>query len=236
MHDSARHLNQTPERPDTPITPPAAVVTGTVDIEGAQLANPMVAVSRLLASEAEAFARVDGDDRRLNVEVAVPDLDPCTVEQAGRWIRWAVHNAGVRGTITIEPPTACTGEHVPSRRSAGAEQVVDDDVMAVIDEVGWPGQDLGLSERESQVVALVAGGLTNAEIGERLYLGSETVKTYLRAALMKLGCRNRVQGAAFVARSSAFALVSEEDDALEHEPLRDRVDAVASQLDGEPPI
>ena len=86
MHDSARHLNQTPERPDTRITPPVAVVTGTVDIEGAQLANPMVAVSRLLASEAAAFARVDGDDRRLNVEVAVADLDPCTVEQAGRWI------------------------------------------------------------------------------------------------------------------------------------------------------
>ena len=99
MHGAARHLSQTPERPETHITPPAAAVIGTVEIEGAQLANPVVAVSRLLASEAEAFARVDGDDRRLNIEVAVPDLDPDTVEHAARWIRWAVHNAGVRGQL-----------------------------------------------------------------------------------------------------------------------------------------
>ena len=121
MHGAGATPDQTPERPDTPITPPATAVTGTVDIEGAELANPVVAVSRPPRQRGEAFARVDGDDRRLNIEVAVPDLDPCTVEQAGRWIRWVVHNAGVRGTITIEPPTACTGEQVPSMRSAGAE-------------------------------------------------------------------------------------------------------------------
>jgi len=233
MYGAARHLNQTPERPDTPIRPPVAAVTGTVDIEGAQLANPVVAVSRLLASEAEAFARVDGDDRRLNIEVAVPDLDPSSVEHAARWIHWVVHNAGVRGTISVEPPDACTAAHVRSVSDADAEQVVDD-AMVVIDAVGWPGQELGLSERESQVVVLVADGLTNAEIGDRLYLGSETVKTYLRAALTKLGCRNRVQGAAFVARSSAFALVADEGEALEHEPFRDRVGAVQRRFDGEP--
>src|SRR6476620_1135280 len=199
MHGAARHLNQTPERPDTPIAPPAPAVTGTIEIDGAQLTNPVVAVSRLLASEAEAFARVDGDDRRLNIEVAVPDLDPCTVDHAVRWIRWVVHNAGVRGTMTVVAPA----------RSSGDGQVVDDGVAAVLDEVGWPGEELGLSERESQVLALLANGLTNAEIGDHLYLGSETVKTYVRAALMKLGCRNRVQAAAFVARSAAFARAGE---------------------------
>jgi DNA-binding NarL/FixJ family response regulator len=51
----------------------------------------------------------------------------------------------------------------------------------------------------------VAEGLTNAEIGSRLYLGAETVKTYLRQAFSKLGFRNRVQAATYVVRSASFA-------------------------------
>ena len=81
----------------------------------------------------------------------------------------------------------------------------------MLDELDWPGKDEGLSERESQVLALVAEGLTNAEIGARLYLGAETVKTYLRQACSKLGFRNRVQAATYVARSQSFARHHPED-------------------------
>ena len=54
------------------------------------------------------------------------------------------------------------------------------------------------------MVDLVADGLTNSEIGDRLYLSSETVKTHLRRAFTKLGCRNRAHAAAFVTRSPTF--------------------------------
>ncbi|MFK8025096.1 MAG: response regulator [Ilumatobacter sp.] len=58
-----------------------------------------------------------------------------------------------------------------------------------------------LSPREEEVVALVAAGLTNAEIGERLHLSLATVKTHVNSVLTKLGARNRVEVAAFAFRS-----------------------------------
>lgn len=50
-----------------------------------------------------------------------------------------------------------------------------------------------LSAREVDVLALVAMGCGNAEIGTRLNLGAETVKSYLRTASRKLGAANRVE-------------------------------------------
>lgn len=52
-----------------------------------------------------------------------------------------------------------------------------------------------LTEREAQVLALVARGLSNAEIGTRLYLGSGTIKDHVSTILAKLGVASRVQAA-----------------------------------------
>src|SRR5690606_30631124 len=51
----------------------------------------------------------------------------------------------------------------------------------------------GLTERELEIVRLVAAGRTNPEIAAELYIGEATVKTHLGSAQTKLGARNRVQ-------------------------------------------
>ena len=50
-----------------------------------------------------------------------------------------------------------------------------------------------LTEREREVLVLVAHGLTNDEIGERVFLSPLTVKTHANRAMAKLGARDRAQ-------------------------------------------
>jgi DNA-binding NarL/FixJ family response regulator len=50
-----------------------------------------------------------------------------------------------------------------------------------------------LTDREREVVALVARGLSNEEIGKRLYMSPATAKTHVNRAMVKLGARDRAQ-------------------------------------------
>jgi DNA-binding NarL/FixJ family response regulator len=55
-------------------------------------------------------------------------------------------------------------------------------------------QDLDiLTDREKEVVALVAGGLTNQEIADRLFISTNTAKTHVSRAMVKLGVHDRAQ-------------------------------------------
>lgn len=63
--------------------------------------------------------------------------------------------------------------------------------------------EAGLSGREEEVLTRMARGLSNSEIAAEMFLGVETVKTYVSSVLAKLGARDRTQ-AVIVAFESGF--------------------------------
>jgi DNA-binding NarL/FixJ family response regulator len=58
----------------------------------------------------------------------------------------------------------------------------------------------GLTGQERKILELIGEGLTNRQIGERMYLAEKTVKNYVSALFTKLGMERRTQAAAYAAR------------------------------------
>lgn len=68
----------------------------------------------------------------------------------------------------------------------------------------WPGARLGLSQRESEVLALLVAGLSNQAIAARLVVGMETVKSHIRAIYRKLSVGDRAGAVAVALREGIF--------------------------------
>ena len=57
----------------------------------------------------------------------------------------------------------------------------------------WPGRNEGLTDRESEVLALITQGLSNADVARLTYLSPNTVKSYIRSSYRKIGVDSRTQ-------------------------------------------
>jgi DNA-binding NarL/FixJ family response regulator len=68
----------------------------------------------------------------------------------------------------------------------------------------WPGARLGLTQRESEVLELMVHGLSNRAIGQKLFIGEETVKTHARGIYRKLEVADRAQAIAMALREGIF--------------------------------
>jgi two-component system, NarL family, response regulator DevR len=91
------------------------------------------------------------------------------------------------------------------KRVAAGQSLLDPSVTATVLERlrRGPEEDPGaphLTDQERRILDLLAEGLTNRQIGERLYLAEKTVKNYVSNLLMKLGMHRRTEAAVYATR------------------------------------
>jgi predicted ATPase/DNA-binding NarL/FixJ family response regulator len=99
----------------------------------------------------------------------------------------------------LEPARAAVGGAAPRLVDAGRRMTVDEALAVGLHDrpEGHLGLAQGLTPRESEITALVAGGLTNREIAGQLYISVRTVEAHIDHILTKLGFRTRTQLAAW---------------------------------------
>jgi NarL family two-component system response regulator LiaR len=97
---------------------------------------------------------------------------------------------------------ACLSKSMAADELVGALERVHRGDVVVSDDPGpdaplttkaWPGKEHGLSPRESEILALIAQGLSNQEVAQRAFLSINSVKTFIRSAYRKIGVQRRTQ-------------------------------------------
>lgn len=88
-------------------------------------------------------------------------------------------------------------------RVAQGETVVSQD-FRLNTAMSWPGADLRLTERESEVVTFLASGMSNRDIADAMTLSENTVKTHLKSIFQKIGVSSRAQAVARIVTDPAF--------------------------------
>lgn len=91
------------------------------------------------------------------------------------------------------------------RKVASGQSLLDPGVTARVLERIRSGNETderleGLSEQERRILDLLAEGLTNREIADRMYLAEKTVKNYVSNLLAKMGMQRRTEAAVYAAR------------------------------------
>jgi len=110
-------------------------------------------------------------------------------------VRLAI-GAGARGFISKAAPAHQIVDRIKAAARGEPIESTQRSRRAVIDEsLRWPGREIGLTERESELLALLSTGMTNRELGSHLYVSENTVKTHLRRLYAKLHIHNRTQAA-----------------------------------------
>lgn len=149
----------------------------------------------------EATRRIVADDRLAQVRIIILttfDLDEYIFEAL---------RAGASGFLVkdIEPIDLIRGIQAVARGDALLSPGVTRRLIAEFATMTSKSESIpdlkSLTEREREVMALVAGGLSNEEIAERLVVSPATAKTHVSRAMVKLGARDRAQLVVFAYES-----------------------------------
>lgn len=79
-----------------------------------------------------------------------------------------------------------------------------------------PGAQVGLTDRETEVLTLIAQGHTNQEIARTLFLSPNSIKTYVRTAYRKIGATSRSQAVSWAIRNGFPTVRGPGPDGSEH--------------------
>jgi two-component system, NarL family, response regulator LiaR len=90
--------------------------------------------------------------------------------------------------------------------AAGEVQLSPAAAAMLMHKVQSPRSPETLSERETEVLRLVARGMSNKEIGDKLFICETTVKTHVKKIMRKLGVPSRTQAALYAARVGLVSL------------------------------
>ena len=109
-------------------------------------------------------------------------------------------DAGARGFVLKEAPLADLARAIETAVRGG---VYVDPIVAGL--AARREETIELTARERDVLRLLAEGYSNEEIGAKLFLSPETIRTHVAKATRKLGARNRTQAVATALRLSVIA-------------------------------
>ncbi len=101
----------------------------------------------------------------------------------------------------------------PTRLARFAEPIGQGRVLRLVAGLGGKADERspdGLTEREIEVLRLLAAGLSNQEIGAHLHISANTAANHVRSILMKTGAANRTQAAIYAAHHHLVEALSRE--------------------------
>lgn len=147
----------------------------------------------------DTFGNAHFSDEELRRIVADPDTGAVVVYtwNGQRENVQAALDDGCRGYLDKTLPA---DQLVAALERVAAGEVVVDVAAASFDsedvpppESDWPGREVGLTVREAEAVALITQGATNAEIAERMFITTNSLKSCIRGAYRKMGVERRSQ-------------------------------------------
>ena len=143
----------------------------------------------------DSFAQPESDHDQIAELVRNPSADKVVV-YTWNFDPALIRSAREQGVDGYLPKTLSASELVGAlERIHGGETVFMEEPRRVRSAPGldWPGKREGITDRESEILALITQGKSNAEVAELTYLSPNTVKSYIRSTYRKIGAENRTQ-------------------------------------------
>ncbi len=163
-----------------------------MNLLGGQFVAAFGSADRYLARIAALLGDTDGAERHFAAALAMDQRMGSMVHVAETLAQHALvlHAAGT---------DRARARQLAARARAVAEPIGQVRVLRRLEPLHRPAGPADLTAREVEVIELLARGLSNREIGTRLYISSHTAANHIRSILMKTGAANRTQAARYAA-------------------------------------